>query len=119
VAYLLKAGIVEPEKWRLLVNGSDTTFVSRQRLGENVPAATDKHVTMAVLLETMFSTRPVQRGYKEDNWGNRVSYVPKAVKKMDRSGSWNGAAVRRGLESKSGGTATVRSHSLKIFYLST
>jgi hypothetical protein len=32
VAYLLKARTVEPEKQLLLVNGSESTFVSRQRL---------------------------------------------------------------------------------------
>jgi hypothetical protein len=31
VAYLLKAGTVEPDKQPLLANGSETTFVSRQR----------------------------------------------------------------------------------------
>jgi hypothetical protein len=31
VAYLLKAKTVEPEKRPLLVNGSETTFVSRQQ----------------------------------------------------------------------------------------
>jgi hypothetical protein len=31
VAYLLKARIVGPEKQPLLANGSETTFVSRQR----------------------------------------------------------------------------------------
>jgi hypothetical protein len=31
VAYLLKARTVEQEKQPLLVNGSETTFVSRQR----------------------------------------------------------------------------------------
>jgi hypothetical protein len=48
VAYLLT---VEPEKRPLLVNGSDTTFVSRQRLHKHVPTATDTHATIEVLLE--------------------------------------------------------------------
>jgi hypothetical protein len=56
VAYLLEARTVEPEKQPLLANGSETTFVSRQRLGKHVPAATDKHKTIEVLLETVFST---------------------------------------------------------------
>jgi hypothetical protein len=43
------------------------TAVSRQRLGKRVPATTDTHATIDVLLETMFHTRSVQRGYKEDN----------------------------------------------------
>jgi hypothetical protein len=70
VAYLLKARTVEPEKQPLLTNGPETTFVSRQRLGKHVPGVTDTHATIEVLLETVFSTRSVQSGYKEDNWGN-------------------------------------------------
>jgi hypothetical protein len=46
VAYLLKARTVEPEKQPLPTNGSETTFVSRQRLGKHVPAATDTHATI-------------------------------------------------------------------------
>jgi hypothetical protein len=42
MTYLLKARIVEPEKQPLLANGSETTFVSRQRLGKHIPAATNK-----------------------------------------------------------------------------
>jgi hypothetical protein len=84
VAYLLKARTVEPEKQPLLANGSETTFVSIQRLGKQVPAAMDTHVTIEVLLEILFSTRSVQRRYKEDNWRNRVSSVRETVKKTDR-----------------------------------
>jgi hypothetical protein len=54
VAYLLKARTVVPEKQPLLANGSETTFVSRQRLSKHDPAATDKHATIKVLLETVF-----------------------------------------------------------------
>jgi hypothetical protein len=61
---------VKSEKRLLLANGSETTFVGRQRLGKLVPAATDKRATIEILLETVFSTRPVQRGNKEDKWGN-------------------------------------------------
>jgi hypothetical protein len=61
-AYLLKAKIVEPEKQPLLANGSKTAIVSRKRLGKHVSAATGKHVTIEVLLETVFSNRSVQRG---------------------------------------------------------
>jgi hypothetical protein len=73
VAWLLKARTVESEKQPLLANGSETLFFCRQRLAKQLPAATDKHVTTEILLETVFSTRPVQMFYKEDNWGNRVS----------------------------------------------
>jgi hypothetical protein len=54
VPYLLKARIVEPEKQPLLANGSETTFVSMQQLGKHVPAATDTHTTIKILLETVF-----------------------------------------------------------------
>jgi ParB-like chromosome segregation protein Spo0J len=37
VSYLLKAKNVEPEKQLLLANGSDTAFISRQRLSKHVP----------------------------------------------------------------------------------
>jgi hypothetical protein len=46
LAYLLKARTEESEKQPLLANGSETTFVSRQRLGT--------HATIKVLLETVF-----------------------------------------------------------------
>jgi hypothetical protein len=65
VAYLLKARTVEPEKQPLLANGFETTFISRQRLGKHVPAATDTHATIEVLLETVFSTRQPNQLYME------------------------------------------------------
>jgi hypothetical protein len=40
----------------------------------------DMH-TIEVLLETVFSTRSMQRGDKEDNWGNQHNSVWEAVKK--------------------------------------
>jgi hypothetical protein len=43
-----------------------TRAVSRQRLGKHIPAATDTHATIEVLLETVFSSLTAQRGYKED-----------------------------------------------------
>jgi hypothetical protein len=81
VADLLKTRTVEPEKQPLLANGSEATFVSRQRLGKHIPAATDTHATIEVLLETVFFTRSEQRSYKKDNWGNRVSSVRQSVKR--------------------------------------
>jgi hypothetical protein len=50
-AYLLKANTEEPEKQPLLANGTETTFVSGQRLGKHVHATTDKHATIVALLE--------------------------------------------------------------------
>jgi hypothetical protein len=54
VTSCLTAGIVEPEE----------KFIARQRLGKNVPAATNTLAPIELLLETMFSIRSVQRGYK-------------------------------------------------------
>jgi hypothetical protein len=48
--------------------------ICRQRLGKHVPAATDTHATIQILLETVFSTRSVQRGYKENNWSKFSSH---------------------------------------------
>jgi hypothetical protein len=95
VACLLKARTVEPDKQLLLANGSETTFVSRQRLRKHVPAAMDMHAIIKILLETVFSTRSVQCGYKEDKWGNRVSFLRESVWKK---GSWKGAAIQTELE---------------------
>jgi hypothetical protein len=78
VAYLFKARTVEPEKQPLLANGSESTFVSRQRLGKCVPAATDTHAAMELLLLTVFYTLSMQRDYKE-NTG--VSSVRESVRK--------------------------------------
>jgi hypothetical protein len=80
VAYLLDARTVESEKQLLLANGSET-FVVKQWLCKHIPAATDKHTTIDVILETVFSTRFVQRGSKEDNRSNCVSFVREAVEK--------------------------------------
>jgi hypothetical protein len=49
--------------------------VSRQRIGKHVPAATNMNTTIELLLETVFSTRSVQYGYKEDSWGDQVGPV--------------------------------------------
>jgi hypothetical protein len=47
--------------------------ISRQRIGKHVPIATNTNKTMELMLETVFPTRSVQSGYKEDNWGSPVS----------------------------------------------
>jgi hypothetical protein len=41
--------------------------VSWQWLGKNVLAAKDTHATIEVMLETVFSIRSMQRGYKEND----------------------------------------------------
>jgi hypothetical protein len=98
----------------LLANGYEITFVARQRLAKHVPDATDTHATIEVLLETEFSTRSVQRGYKEDNWGNRLSprveagsntsIVTPRVVGGDEKGSLKSEKVKFGRESQ--GTRT-------------
>jgi hypothetical protein len=42
------------------------TAVSRQRLGKHVPAATDTHATIEVLLEMVFSVLSVPKCYNRD-----------------------------------------------------
>jgi hypothetical protein len=81
VAHLLKARTMEPEKQPLLANGSETTFLSKQRLCKHVPVTMDTHATMEALLKTVFYTQSVQRGYKEDNWRNKLSSVQQSVRK--------------------------------------
>jgi hypothetical protein len=41
-------------------NGSETAFVSRQRLGKHVPVSTDTYATIEVLLETVCSSHSMQ-----------------------------------------------------------
>jgi hypothetical protein len=62
LAYLLKTKTVETEKQPLVANGSETTFLSRQRLDKHYPAATDTH---AQEMEMVFSTQSLQRGYRK------------------------------------------------------
>jgi hypothetical protein len=45
--------------------------VSMQRIGKHVPAAMNTHAIIQLLLETVFYIRPVQRGYKKNNWETR------------------------------------------------
>jgi hypothetical protein len=66
--------------------------VSRQRLGKDVPAATDIHTTIEVLLETVFSIWSVLRCLKQEYCSRK------------------GAAVKRVLEPRSKVLAIVRSH---------
>jgi hypothetical protein len=46
---------------------------SRQRINKHIPVAMNTH-TIELLLETAFSAQSVQRGYKEDNWGDLISW---------------------------------------------
>jgi hypothetical protein len=40
--------------------------VFRQRIGKHVPAVKNTHLTIELLLETVFTARSVQRGYREE-----------------------------------------------------
>jgi hypothetical protein len=65
-----------------------------------VPKATDKHATIWVLLQTVFSTRSVEKRSKEDNWGNQVSSVRESMKKRvqlkgNRCSEWTWARNQR------------------------
>jgi hypothetical protein len=79
---------VEPEKQLLLANISETTFISRQRLGKHVSAAMDTHATIEVLLETVFSTRSMPRSYQQDTKLelSQLSVESRVVKR--RLGGW-------------------------------
>jgi hypothetical protein len=50
-------------------------FFARQGPGKHVPAATNTQATIEILLETMFSIRSLQRGYK----GRELLVVMSAV----------------------------------------
>jgi hypothetical protein len=58
--------------------------VSRQRIGKHVPAVTNTNTTIEVLLETVFSIRSVQNGYKEEIWGDAVSFELSSVREAVR-----------------------------------
>jgi hypothetical protein len=79
VCFVLES--IEP----LLCNGSEiskyTGAVSRQRFHKHVPATTDTHATIEVLLETVSAARSVPRSSKEDNWDNEVSSVRESEEK--------------------------------------
>jgi hypothetical protein len=81
VAYLPKARAVEPEKQPLLANGFETTFVSRQRLGKHLLAATDTHTTIEVLLGKVFILGPFKGVIRKKIGGGRVSSVRESVKR--------------------------------------
>jgi hypothetical protein len=72
--YLLKARTMEPEKQLLLANGSETTFVSRQRLRKHVPAATDTHATREILFKRRFLLDTCKRVIKRTIEARRGSW---------------------------------------------
>jgi hypothetical protein len=60
--------------------------VYRQRIGKHVPAATNTHATIELLLETVFSTRSMQMAYNEDRWGDTVSLELSSVRESVKRG---------------------------------
>jgi hypothetical protein len=103
VAYLLRARIMLPEKQPLLASDSKMIFVSRQRLGKHVPAATDAHSTIDVLCFLLGQFKGVIR--KTNGVTESVLYGSQWRKGF----SWKGAAVQRGHEHRSWRMSTVRS----------
>jgi hypothetical protein len=59
--------------------GGYTRAVSGQRLGKHIPAATNQHATIQVLLGV--SMWSMSRSYKEDTWGDQVCSVWESVKR--------------------------------------
>jgi hypothetical protein len=47
--------------------------ISGQQISKHVPAATNMHATLELLLEMVFSARFVQSGYKEEKFQLKVS----------------------------------------------
>jgi hypothetical protein len=60
--------------------------VSRQQIGKHFPAAMNTHATIELLFETVFSIRSVQIGYKEDSWGDPVSWELSSVRDTVKTG---------------------------------
>jgi hypothetical protein len=88
---------VEPEKQPIIANGSETTFVSRQREGSqrNRFSRQESARNSGDTVETVFLLWSVLRGYNEDNWSKN-----KAI--------WKRVSIQRGLEQESSGIANVR-----------
>jgi hypothetical protein len=63
------------------------------------------YVTIEVLLETVFSTRFMQRGDKEDKF-----CMGGCEEKEKLEESWKRAAIQRGLGSETSRISTIRSH---------
>jgi hypothetical protein len=78
VARLLKERTVKPEKQPLLANGSETTFVSRQRPRNNGTKSVARQQILCKRqlnsnIGTMFSAQSVPRCYNQDGMGQPVS----------------------------------------------
>jgi hypothetical protein len=71
VTYLLKAMTVEPGKQPLLANVSETIFVSRQRLGKQVPAATATHAIIMYFWKRCFLLGPCKRVIRKTSWATK------------------------------------------------
>jgi hypothetical protein len=65
VLYLLWR--IDPLLGKDLEINNETTAVAMQQRGKHASTTTE------LLLETVFSTRSVQRAHKEENWGDLVS----------------------------------------------
>jgi hypothetical protein len=86
------------KKQPLLAKSFETSFVSGQRLGKHVHAATDTYATIGVLLETVFFNWSVPKDYKEGS-GSNTSTVTLRVVGGDKKGSLESETVKYGRES--------------------
>jgi hypothetical protein len=55
-----------------MLNDESTELVNT--LAKHDPTAKGTHATIEILLETVFFTRSVQRGYKENNWSKNMQF---------------------------------------------
>jgi hypothetical protein len=60
-----------------------------QWTGKHIPTATNMHATIELLLEMVFSTRSMQRGCKEDNWGYPVSWELSSAREAEKRWHYN------------------------------
>jgi hypothetical protein len=58
--------------WDRWINKGVMQPLLRQQIGKHIPLAMNTHTTVELLLDTVFSTQSVQRGYEEDNWSDSV-----------------------------------------------
>jgi hypothetical protein len=75
------------------INSGVMQPVSRQRIGKHDPVATNTHATIELLLETVFSIRSLQRGYKEDSWGDPVSWQLSSARETEKRWRYSSVVV--------------------------
>jgi hypothetical protein len=56
---------------------------SGQQISKHIPASTNTHAKIELLFETVFSTRSVQMGYKEDKWDDPDSWALSSAREAE------------------------------------